>query len=98
LTVIASTVSGNSAGLGGGVFSGGSSSGSATLSIVNSTVSGNSANFGGGIFNDGLFFGSATLAILNSTLSGNSDAFGYGGGIYNRNATLEIGSTILNAG
>ena len=47
VTINNCTVSGNSAGLGGGIFNGG------TLTIANSTVSGNSASTGGGTYNDG---------------------------------------------
>jgi hypothetical protein len=70
LTLSNSTVSGNSAFLGGGIVNLG------TLTLNNSTVSGNSADTGGGIVNFG------TLSLNNSTVSGNS-AGGDGGGIYN---------------
>ena len=54
LTVSNCTISGNSAGDGGGIFSDGFS-GSATLKVTDSTISGNSATSGngGGIYNDG---------------------------------------------
>ncbi len=82
LTLIGVTVSGNTAGLGGGIYNDGGSGGSATLTIVNSTISGNTANTGdgGGIYNFGTG-GSATLSLTNSTLSGNN-AQGNGGGIF----------------
>ncbi len=71
LTVINSTISGNSSSsYGGGINNGG------TLTVTNSTISGNSAStLGGGIGNI-----SGTLTVANSTISGNS-AFN-GGGIY----------------
>ena len=102
LTVSASTLSGNSAFHGAGIYDNGASSGGATLTVVNSTLSGNSAGSnGGGIVNDGGGGGSATLTVLNSTFSGNSDS-GVAGGIdnlgFSGHGTLEIGSTILNAG
>src|SRR5205823_11024102 len=59
LTVTNCTVSGNTAGLGSGLFNGG------TLTLANSTVSGNIASEGGGTYNDG----AGTLTITNSTIS-----------------------------
>ncbi len=110
LTIINSTLSGNAAGLGGGVFNSG------TLTIINSTVSSNMASEGGGIYNPGsgpltitnsTFSGNAalvaggasfnlkTMQLANTTLSDNSSPLG--GGIFNIGA-LQIGNTILNAG
>src|SRR5262245_16350661 len=109
VTIINSTVSGNSASLGGGTFNGG------TLTIVNSTFSGNLASEGAATYNDG----AGTLTITNSTLSSNTATLSGGacfnlgrlglasstlsddtanlGTIHNEN-TLEIRNTILNAG
>ncbi len=96
LTVINSALVGNSAGgSGGGVLSDGSYGGGVTLTVVNSTVDGNSSYAGGGLNSFGLD-GSATMTIYNSTLNGNTATVG--GGIVNNETTLEIGSTILNAG
>ncbi|MBK8023210.1 MAG: hypothetical protein IPK19_17730 [Chloroflexi bacterium] len=78
LRVANSTISGNSAETGGGIFNY-----HGTLTVANSTFSGNSAEFGGGIFND---YG--TLTVTNSTISGNSAE--YGGGIYNHHGALTI--------
>ena len=95
LSVIASTINGNSAANSGG----GIHRINGPSMVINSTFSDNSAgggvlSGGGGIFNLGL------LRIINSTLSGNSAT--YGGGILNYGiaccGTLEIGSTILQAG
>ena len=103
------TVSGNTAGLGGGMFNGG------PLTIGSMTVSGNSAANGGGIYNSGGgtatitnstfsgntassgggIFNIGTFTITNSTLSNNSASLG--GGVFN-NETLQIGDTILNMG
>jgi hypothetical protein len=72
LTLTHSTVSGNSAGWGGGIYTS-----YATLTLTNSTVSGNTAaGFGGGIYNE------YTLTTLtNCTLSGNRGCLiGCGGG------------------
>ncbi|MBW6466871.1 MAG: hypothetical protein K0B06_10230, partial [Brevefilum sp.] len=72
LSVVNSTISGNTSGFGngGGIFNLGD------LTIMNSTLSGNMAyGRGGGIFNLG------DLTIMNSTLSGNMAAGG--GGVYN---------------
>jgi uncharacterized repeat protein (TIGR01451 family) len=85
LTVIACTISGNSASGGGGIFNdnGGFA---ATLTVMDSTFSGNSASgLGGGILNgsgNSFSFGTVALTVSNSTFSGNS-AGGFGGGILN---------------
>lgn len=97
-TISNSTVSGNS----GGGISNSADNGGTVLTVSNSTISGNSAEFGGGISNFVAGnFSAADPAVTSSTLSGNS-ATGNGGGIYNGQqggvATLELGSTILNAG
>jgi hypothetical protein len=87
LTLANCTLNGNSA------FGGGAIVNSATLTIANSTLSSNSADFdGGAIWNFG-----GTLTLLNSTLYGNMARQYFGGGIVN-NATLELGSTIFDAG
>jgi hypothetical protein len=102
LTIATSTLNTNVAEFGAGIYNDGESSGTATATVSASTLSGNSARTsGGGIYNDGSSSGSATLKISASTVSANS-AGTSGGGIYNDaalgTATLEIGSTILNAG
>jgi hypothetical protein len=95
LTVSNCTVSGNSAGFGGGIFNDGES-GSATLTVNNSTISGNSAGLdGGGIWNGGNSGGSATLTVNNSTVSGNS-ANG-GGGILNNGLDASATVTVNNS-
>jgi hypothetical protein len=79
LTVLNSTLSGNSAGQaldGGGIMSGPLFKTVAAVTLINSTISGNSASgFGGGIA--GGYWG---VTIVNSTISGNS-AGNSGGGI-----------------
>ena len=109
LTIINSTLSGNTGGNGGGSFNSG------TLSVINSTVSGNMASEGAGIYNSGagaltitnstfssntaggggVSLNLGTLQIANSTLSDNSAAFA--GGFFNL-GTLQIENTILKAG
>jgi hypothetical protein len=87
LTVMNSTVTDNSAGLGGGLVTG-------ALTVVNSTISGNVASStlgGGGIYCSG----SAT--VTNSTISANAAEPGDGGAIHNL-GTAQIGDTVLNAG
>jgi hypothetical protein len=69
------TVSGSSAGFGGGVFNY-----SGSLNLTNCTLSGNLATFGGG--GVAAFGYGGTAALTNCTLSGNSA--GYGGGLYTR--------------
>ena len=110
LTLMNSTLSGNGAGFGGGIYNG------ADLTIVNSTLSGNLAGAdGGGVYNastltitNSTFSGNAAhgsggacinggmLLITNSTLGGNS-ADVVGGGVYNI-ATFQIGNTVLKRG
>ena len=74
LTVMNSTLSGNSAGSGGGVYS----DSDGTLMVVSSTLSGNSAGSGGGL----RIIGDDTSTVVNSVISGNSVGE-HGGGIYN---------------
>ncbi|MEX2093485.1 MAG: choice-of-anchor Q domain-containing protein [Pirellulales bacterium] len=76
LTIVASTISGNtSAHSGGGVFTH-----QGSLTIRDSTLSGNTAQYGGGLYVvSGRDF---TTTITNSTVSGNTATDG-GGGIYN---------------
>ncbi|NBR06101.1 MAG: hypothetical protein EBT92_10060 [Planctomycetes bacterium] len=82
LTVINSTISGNSASFGGGIYNTG------TITITNSLLSGNIANFGGGIYSHN------TVSISNSEISGNSAS--YGGGIFTR-GNLTISNSKLSA-
>jgi CSLREA domain-containing protein len=101
LSVVGSTISGNSAGdFGGAIRCEGGFGGASTASVVASTLSGNSAaDRGGAIHNGGDETGSATLTIINSTLSGNS-AVNFGGGILNSggggSATLTINNSTLS--
>jgi hypothetical protein len=100
LTVVQSTINGNkatttgfAAGIGGGIFNGGTG----TLTVINSTISGNqattSAGNGGGLFNGG-----ATATLVNTTINGNTAGSGNGGGILNDNgATLNFTNTIVAA-
>ena len=91
VTVIGSTISGNTAlGDGGGILSN-----NGTLTVVDSTISDNIAlGNGGGIFNSG---GSGSTANLErSTVSGNR-ASGFAGAIYNHFSTMNlINSTVSN--
>jgi hypothetical protein len=99
LKVINSTLSGNSAHFyGGGIFNISAYGGSAPADVLNCTLSGNSAGrFGGGIYNNAAVDGSSPLEILHSTFSDNSAFQGPSGGIANFSATLQLGSTILDA-
>jgi hypothetical protein len=79
LTILNSTLSGNSAGQasdGGGILSGTFFKAPADVTLINSTISGNSAPGGGG----GIVGGYWNVTIVNSTISGNS-AGENGGGI-----------------
>jgi hypothetical protein len=82
-TVTGSTLSGNSASDGGGIFNDG------TLAVSNSTLSGNNSAVGGGINNH-----TGTLTVSNSTLSGNSAGLA-GGGISNV-GTLTVSTSTLS--
>jgi large repetitive protein len=107
LTIVDSTLSGNSAtSLGGGILNDGG------LTVTGSTFSGNSANFGGGLYARGIvtvtgstFSGNLAgslgggiavvgrVTVTDSTLSGNSAD--EGGGIWNNNGDLTLtGSTL----
>ncbi|NQU19676.1 MAG: VCBS repeat-containing protein [Candidatus Nealsonbacteria bacterium] len=89
LSVINSTIAGNSSGwTGGGIFNTG------TLWVVNSTISGNRTRAGsysgGGIRNQP----TGMLWVVNSTISGNSSA-ALGGGIFNYGTLSVVNSTIF---
>jgi hypothetical protein len=100
LTVLNSTISGNSAGQaldGGGILSGTSFKAPASVTLINSTISGNSASgAGGGIAN--YYWG---VTIVNSTISGNSAGDAGGGisssGVQISNSTLS-GNSAGSAG
>ena len=83
VTLITSTVSGNTAARGGGI----SNDSGGTLTLTNSTVSGNRAttSVGGGIYNSP----GGTLILTNSDITGNEAPFD-GGGIYNGTGTVSI--------
>ena len=90
-----STVSGNSAILGGGICNGYNS----TITLTDTTISGNSATSGGGILN--YYYAKATLT--GSTISGNT-ASDVGGGVGNSgtltltNCTIENNTAVNNGG
>jgi hypothetical protein len=70
ITISNSTISGNSAVFGGGIYNVAASLGSARLSVNNSTLSGNSASTnGGGIYNLADLRGSAPVDIRDSILN-----------------------------
>ncbi len=83
-----STVSGNTAFHGGGIWNSG------MVTLNSSTVSGNSASggIGGGIVNVGI----GTLTLNNSTVSGNSIPSGGGGGIFNFGGTVTLNNSTVN--
>jgi hypothetical protein len=81
LIATTSTVSGNTAEFGGGVYNDGSSDNPGFAEISKSTVSGNEAvQGGGGLGNEG------DMALINSTVSNNSDETS-GGGIFSDTGT-----------
>ena len=107
LTILNSTLSGNSAGqaLDGGGIRSGTFKAPASVTVINSTISGNSASgAGGGISN--YYWG---VSIVNSTISGNSagetgGAIANSGGVQVANSTIsgnsagKIGGGISNFG
>jgi len=79
LTIVDSTVTGNSADFGGGI-----NNLDGVLTMINSTVTGNSTGyFGGGIYMNG-----GTLTVTGSTFTGNLAADG--GGIFQSEGTLNV--------
>ena len=83
ITLIDSTVSGNSAVNGGGIANLGD------LTLIDSTVSGNTANnLGGGINSNGV------VTLIDSTVSGNTASNFGGGGIFNRGGVTLTNSTV----
>jgi predicted outer membrane repeat protein len=82
VTVVRSTISGNTAGVrGGGIYAGTLYNGS-SVTIRQSTISGNSAPDGGGLFVDYLY---GSLLLENSTVSGNNavgEPGSTGGGLF----------------
>jgi predicted outer membrane repeat protein len=84
LAVIFSTLSGNSASVGGGLYTTG------TVTLTNSTLSGNSASAGGGLYTTG------TATLTNSIVSGNvgSGSGGQAAGILNSGTLTVTNSTV----
>src|SRR5262245_4368575 len=101
VTITNSTLNGNSASRGGGIYN----DFAATATMTNCTLSGNTAGGSPNVIYDGTgggIWNAQTLTMTNCTLSGNS-ATTHGGGVYNgingsAATILKIGSTILNAG
>jgi hypothetical protein len=77
VTATDTTVSGNTAEFGGGIYN---AFGNATMTLERSTISANGATNGGGIYNWG------TLSATNSTVSGNTAAESGGGIMFNKGA------------
>jgi len=92
LTITNSTISKNSAQIGGGLFNY-----LGTVTVANSTISGNKGFSGGGVFNSGGSFDyyaryipAGDLSLANSTISKNSAS--RGGGVFNQGVfTIENG-------
>ncbi|WDI32475.1 choice-of-anchor Q domain-containing protein [Hyphococcus flavus] len=108
LAITNSSITGNSAAAGGGIWNGGD------LTVVNSTLSANSSNgTGGGLFNLGyatlvntsfgnnfaLNYGGAihnpgTLSLYHGTIAGNQALFSAGGGVYS-SGSLSVSNSIF---
>ncbi len=93
LLISSSTITGNTANIGGGgIFSRGYSQTAQTM-VLSSTISGNSASRGGGIYSVAYENGATVqTTVQNSTISGNTTSFS-GGGIYNK--AYQTGSTAV---
>ncbi len=91
VSIVGSTISGNSADDGAGIRNNGN------LTVSGSTLSGNVASTrGGGIFSNTDLTGMHTTSVVNSTISGNTAAT-VGGGVYNIDGLTVIRhSTITN--
>ncbi|MDX6386152.1 MAG: hypothetical protein QOK48_3725 [Blastocatellia bacterium] len=97
LSILNSTIAGNTSFHGGGVYNDGQS-GSATLNITNGTISGNTASGGGGggIYNIGIS-GNAPVTLSNTIISDNAainslngpDIFNFSGTISGNNNIIE---------
>ena len=95
VTIINTTISGNSADEGGGINTGGGKL-PGNLTVINSTISGNFASSDGG----GIASCFSGLTIVNSTISGNSVGdpdYGYGGGIAAGSGVVPPALTITNS-
>jgi hypothetical protein len=106
-TISNSTLFGNTAVLGGGLFTL-----SGTASLNNSTISGNTASNGGGVFNNGTvnissstfsdntgksgggLYNKGTASLSNSTISGNTAS--NGGGIFNYKGTASLSNSTIS--
>jgi hypothetical protein len=94
LTVVQSTINGNTASgtanpvVGGGIYN------QNTLTVINSTISGNTAGTGqgGGIFNQE----GAIATLVNTTINGNTAGTSNGGGFNNKAGTLNFTNTIIS--
>jgi hypothetical protein len=102
MTINNSTIAGNSALIGGGIYNDGRNGSSAVVTINNSTISGNTSNqnVGGGISTDSFNSGAMILTINNSTISGTGGQNGGGlfiGGTGGGSATVTITDSTLSS-
>lgn len=100
LSLIACTISGNSANSGGGIYSDSFNGGTSSLTLSTCTISSNSATGGGGgLFGDGSTSGNSNISLSACTISGNS-ADGGGGifstGLNDGNANLSLDSCTIS--
>jgi hypothetical protein len=95
VTITNTTISGNSADEGGGIYTGGGKL-PGNLTVINSTISGNFASSDGG----GIASGFSGLTIVNSTISENTVGdpdYGDGGGIASGYGVVPPALTITNS-
>jgi hypothetical protein len=91
VTIINSTLSGNSTDYDGGALSTGTFKTPGTATVINSTISGNSASGSGG----GIATNYSGLDVINSTISGNSAA-DVGGGIVSSHAGVRLANSTVS--
>jgi hypothetical protein len=93
VTVINSTLTGNTAADGGAIAA---SATAASVTLVNTTISGNSANGnGGGIAVFGGLFTSLNSTITDNRADNDADSTGAGGGIFHGGGTTALRNTIV---
>jgi CSLREA domain-containing protein len=85
-TVDQSTVSSNTARLGGGIYN----DAGGTLTVRTSTIDQNSGNDGGGLYSRGI------ADLTNVTVSGNRASSGFGGGVWNQGSMRLLQATVTN--
>jgi hypothetical protein len=85
-TVDQSTISDNTARLGGGIYN----DAGGTLTVRASTIDRNNGNDGGGLYSQGV------ADLINVTISGNQAVSGFGGGVWNQGSMRLLQATVTD--